>query len=165
MKATTPEDRHLTASMLVLDPEARKVLLVHHRKMGVWVFPGGHVDPNETAGEAAVREVLEETGLKAEHAGQEPVELPGMVWHPSPWVTAVIPAPAWGASADGVWPAEPAHHHIDQLYLGTGDSTAPLVRQEEEVHGAAWVLVSQLRSWNVRAEVPVLAAAALRVLS
>ena len=30
---------------------------------GYWCLPGGHIDPNETAEEAVVREVKEETGL------------------------------------------------------------------------------------------------------
>ncbi|MFY1633651.1 NUDIX domain-containing protein [Solwaraspora sp. WMMB335] len=37
---------------------------MHHRKIGLWLYPGGHVDPNETPAEAAVREVVEETGVQ-----------------------------------------------------------------------------------------------------
>jgi len=51
-----------TASGLVVTGD-RKVLLVEHRKLGVWLYPGGHIDPNETPDEALHREVLEETGL------------------------------------------------------------------------------------------------------
>ncbi|HHT49207.1 MAG TPA: NUDIX hydrolase [Firmicutes bacterium] len=36
------------------------------RKNGVWLMPKGHVDPGESLEEAAVREVLEETGLVAQ---------------------------------------------------------------------------------------------------
>lgn len=43
-----------------------RLLLVHHRKEGKWLAPGGHVEPNETPDEAAVREVREETGLDIE---------------------------------------------------------------------------------------------------
>ncbi|WSW80255.1 NUDIX hydrolase [Streptomyces sp. NBC_00996] len=34
----------------------------------VWALPGGTVEPGETPGQAAVREVLEETGLSVEAA-------------------------------------------------------------------------------------------------
>ncbi len=41
-----------------------KVLLVKHRKLGVWLNPGGHVEEGETPPEAAIRETLEETGIR-----------------------------------------------------------------------------------------------------
>lgn len=51
-----------TASVLVLRPD-RRVLLVFHDKLGVWLGPGGHVEPGESPDQAALREVREETGL------------------------------------------------------------------------------------------------------
>lgn len=45
-----------------------EVLLLRDR-MGFWVFPKGHVEPGETLEEAAVREVWEETGVRAEVVG------------------------------------------------------------------------------------------------
>ena len=41
-----------------------KVLLVKHKKLGIWLPPGGHIEPNELAHQAAEREFWEETGLK-----------------------------------------------------------------------------------------------------
>ncbi|HIE41386.1 MAG TPA: NUDIX domain-containing protein [Candidatus Aenigmarchaeota archaeon] len=54
--------KHFTASALIIN-KAKKVLLVNHRKLGVWLYPGGHVEWNETPDETVVREVKEETGL------------------------------------------------------------------------------------------------------
>ncbi|WP_243030821.1 NUDIX hydrolase [Thermus altitudinis] len=45
--------------------EKGEVLLLRDR-MGFWVFPKGHLEPGESLEEAAVREVLEETGIRAE---------------------------------------------------------------------------------------------------
>lgn len=46
-----------------------RALLVQRRNppgAGLWGFPGGHVEPGETALKAAARELLEETGVTAE---------------------------------------------------------------------------------------------------
>lgn len=42
-----------------------KVLILEHRN-GTWVFPKGHIDPGESALEAALREVEEEAGVSAQ---------------------------------------------------------------------------------------------------
>ncbi|MFA5250451.1 MAG: NUDIX domain-containing protein [Parachlamydiales bacterium] len=43
-----------------------RVLLLFHTKLKKWLFPGGHIEPNETPDQAVVREVKEETGLDLE---------------------------------------------------------------------------------------------------
>jgi len=40
-----------------------KVLLIKHKRLGTWLPVGGELEPGETPAEAAVRELLEETGL------------------------------------------------------------------------------------------------------
>ncbi|WP_347268723.1 NUDIX hydrolase [Paracoccus sp. (in: a-proteobacteria)] len=54
----------LAALAVLLD--GGRVLLVQRRNppdAGLWGFPGGHVEPGETALEAARRELAEETGV------------------------------------------------------------------------------------------------------
>ena len=53
--------RHFTATVYVVYD--RKVLLHKHKKHGIWIGVGGHIDEDELPEEAAVREVKEETGL------------------------------------------------------------------------------------------------------
>ncbi len=43
-----------------------KVLLIHHKKLNLWLPVGGHIDKDETPDEAIIREIKEETGLDAE---------------------------------------------------------------------------------------------------
>ncbi len=45
------------------------VLLHLHKKYGIWVSPGGHIDAGEDVNEAVLREVWEEVGLKVELVG------------------------------------------------------------------------------------------------
>lgn len=55
---------HVTASALVVSPDRGRVLLIHHERLGRWLQPGGHLEPNDvTAAAAARRELREETGL------------------------------------------------------------------------------------------------------
>ncbi|MCA9369267.1 MAG: NUDIX domain-containing protein [Pseudomonadales bacterium] len=41
-----------------------KVLLVKHKKLGIWLNPGGHIDEDELPHQAAEREFWEETGVR-----------------------------------------------------------------------------------------------------
>ena len=58
---------HVTGSGIVVGP--RGVVLLEHKRLGIWLQPGGHIDPNETPWDAALRESREETGLEVAFAG------------------------------------------------------------------------------------------------
>ena len=55
---------HLTASAFVLSPDGDELLLIDHPSLGLWLQPGGHIEPGDAdVFAAARREVAEETGL------------------------------------------------------------------------------------------------------
>lgn len=54
---------HVTASAWVLSPDGGAALLTHHRRLGRWFQPGGHVENDRTIQEAALREAREESGI------------------------------------------------------------------------------------------------------
>jgi 8-oxo-dGTP pyrophosphatase MutT (NUDIX family) len=57
------EPGHITASGIVLGP-GRQIALVFHKKLQLWLQPGGHIETTDATLEAAVRrEVAEELGL------------------------------------------------------------------------------------------------------
>jgi 8-oxo-dGTP pyrophosphatase MutT (NUDIX family) len=67
---------HLTASAAVLDARAERVLLVLHRKVGLWLQPGGHCEPSDISlAKAALREATEETGIDGLRFAGGPVHL------------------------------------------------------------------------------------------
>ncbi|MGA2528778.1 MAG: NUDIX domain-containing protein [Acidimicrobiales bacterium] len=58
---------HFTGSAIVVGP--RGTVLHLHKRLGMWMQPGGHIEPGEAPWEAAVRETREETGLPVHHPG------------------------------------------------------------------------------------------------
>jgi 8-oxo-dGTP pyrophosphatase MutT (NUDIX family) len=99
--------RHFTASAIVLDDHDR-VLLVHHNKIGKWLYPGGHIDPNEGPAQAAQREVLEEAGIHTQVITGDLFTHPAVTTHATPY--AIIEMDVVDAKAR-------AHRHIDLVYL------------------------------------------------
>ena len=63
----------LTVAGYIIDED--RVLLIEHKKLGLWLPVGGHIDPNETPDQAMVREAKEEVGLDIKLL-QIPIEIP-----------------------------------------------------------------------------------------
>ena len=103
---------HITASAIVVG--ARGVVLHRHKRLGLWLQPGGHVEPGEWPHEAARREAAEETGLDVRHPGSSP-QLVHVDVHPGPRGHTHLdvrylleapdddPAPGPGESPDVAW--------------------------------------------------------------
>lgn len=73
-KPATPNP-HLVAYFLLIDSSANQVLLVDHKKAGLWLPAGGHVEPNEHPRETVKREILEELGIEADFMMVDPLFL------------------------------------------------------------------------------------------
>ncbi len=66
---------HLCVYFAVFDPKTHRVFIGHHKKSGLWLFNGGHMDPNESAVDTVVREAKEEWGILPPNA----IPLPKLV--------------------------------------------------------------------------------------
>jgi len=61
---------HVTASGIVVG--RRGTVLHRHKRLGIWMQPGGHIDAGETPAMAARREATEELGLAVAHPASGP---------------------------------------------------------------------------------------------
>ena len=106
---------HVTASAVVLAPTRSAVLLVLHKKVGLWLQPGGHVDDDDPSlAAAALREATEETGVA------------GLVVDPGPLLLDRHPAPC------GV------EHHLDVQFLVRASNRATPICSEESLDVRWW---------------------------
>lgn len=116
-----------------------QILMIHHKKFNKWMIPGGHIEVNENPNEAAIREVLEESGIN--------IKLVSFI-HKELSVT------------DGEWLLAPeylyqqlipfsqkeeAHYHIDLTYIGYA-LNHELVLNSEETNAVEWVPISGLET-------------------
>ncbi len=121
--------RQFTATVYILENE--RTLLIFHRKLQKWLPPGGHIDPNETPPEAALREALEETGLHVELIKEENVwiEEKNAVSMERPYLCLLEEIPEHKG--------EPAHQHMDMIYLSR-PVKGELVKNDRETDGLRW---------------------------
>ena len=113
---------HLTASAFVVDPRAEAVALIHHRKLGLWLQPGGHADGEGNLALVARTEVAEEVGLN------------GLHW--------LLPAFDLNIHAIPARPGEGEHLHLDLRFLAVAidhGAGIDLTVNHEETTGAGWV--------------------------
>jgi len=79
------------------------VMLHRHPKLGMWLPCGGHVEPGELPDDAAVRELLEESGVRVRLIGPHPVDAPG-------------PRPLARPRGVQLETIAPGHEHVDLVY-------------------------------------------------
>lgn len=115
-------DRHFTATAYVV--AHGRTLLLWHAKLGMWLPPGGHLEPNEDPVQGAIREVEEEAGLAVD------VIVPPGVLALTEAGPGVLPPPEVILVEDIVRADQPFHQHIDHVYFtraaGVVDFAAPI---------------------------------------
>ncbi|MBL8897010.1 MAG: NUDIX domain-containing protein [Planctomycetes bacterium] len=118
---------HFTGAAFVIDGRGR-LLLTHHRKLGLWLQLGGHAE-SERRGEAvALREAHEESGLAR------------LEFHPA--LRDERGAPRLLDLDIHAIPArrdEPAHEHWDLRYLLLAEEPEKIVLDPAESRALAWV--------------------------
>lgn len=110
---------HITASAWLVNKDNSKALLMHHKKLDMWVQLGGHCDGNVDALAVAIKEAQEESGImgiESVHHGIFDIDV------------HLIPENK----------KEKAHYHYDIRFLLRVISDEDYV-QNEESHALAWI--------------------------
>ena len=114
---------HFTASCWLVDRRGERVLLTHHRKLGLWLQLGGHADGERDLRIAALKEAEEESGLRELRIEDAIFDL------------------------DRHWIPEhkdvPAHWHYDVRYVVHAQGSESYVVSDES-HDLAWRDIAQL---------------------
>jgi len=106
---------HITGSGIVVGD--RGVVLHLHKRLNMWLQPGGHIDAGETPAEGALREAREETGLDVTHPAT------------GPWLVHL-----------DVHPGPRGHTHLDLRYLmyAPDADPAPGADESQDVRWFEW---------------------------
>ena len=114
---------HFSSSAFVVNKEKNKMLVVYHNIFGAWIYPGGHADGEEDLLSVAIREVKEETGLKA-----KPLDTS---------IFGIQSLAIDGHVKKGMY--VPAHVHLDVVYLLEGNDQENVFMKEDENKGVQWI--------------------------
>lgn len=139
--------RHFTASAVILS--GNRVLLLASAKGSGWIYPGGHVVPDEDPAEAVIREVREEVGLEIDLLVQPRFSHPKIREVPSPFTIMDV---AVRDRHVGL------HHHVDFVYAARPTTTSISLNHESTAF--RWVPVVEVGELPVPQELPGLIAAA-----
>ncbi len=139
---SAPLTRDFTVAVFVVHNS--KVLLHFHQKLQRWLPPGGHIDPNELPDEAAVREVMEETGVACTLLRGDTLTFDD----PTLPVQLVTPA---GIQLEQIGPD---HQHIDLIYYATG---APAEARDQ----VGWFALDELGPLDLTEEITMRCALAI----
>ena len=128
--------QHFTVTAFVSIPG--RTLLHWHHKVGLWLPPGGHIEPNENPVQAVVRETLEETGMQVEIVPTTaPFPYPDPPQLPPPVTIMVEPIRAFGG--------EVAHHHMDLIYFTRPREVANRVHPPTPAGSWRWLTRAELK--------------------
>ncbi len=121
---------HVTASAWVLNPTRSHVLLLHHKKLDMWLQPGGHADGDPDVLSVMIKEVEEETGVSRDHI-------------------RLVNGNVFDVDVHVVYQTDndPRHVHFDIRFLVEMDDDVPIPGNEES-HAVRWVPVRQVLAYN-----------------
>jgi 8-oxo-dGTP pyrophosphatase MutT (NUDIX family) len=119
---------HLCVYFAAYDRSAKKVFMISHKKSGLWLFSGGHVDEGETLRQAVEREIGEEWGMEAKILNLKAPEMLTITKVNNPGKTCRLHYDIW--------------HFIP---VDMGSFNPDTEKLAEEAHGSCWLSLEDAR--------------------
>lgn len=127
------EVAHITSSGFVVNKERNKVLMVHHNIYNSWSWTGGHADGEEDLLGVAMREVMEETGVKN-------------IYPVIPDIFSLDILTVVGHVKRGKYVSP--HLHLSVAYLIEADDRECLIVKKDENSGVRWIPIDQINEYS-----------------
>ena len=121
---------HFTGSAWVLNPSRTHALMLKHRKLGMWLQPGGHADGDADITRVVLTEVSEESGVDLNNVKLVSDAIFDVDEH-------IIPANA----------KDPRHKHFDIRFLVEIDDALEIPGNEESID-IGWVALREIARFN-----------------
>jgi len=140
----------------------QSVLLVKHKKVGLWLNPGGHIEANELPHQAAERECWEETNIKVKAVDWQKLPATGTEYVPNPFATNLHWASqenynARTADPEQYQPLSPwkrgCEQHLNFLYLVEAIDSVEFKQNVEETDGIKWVELDKLDEADLHSDI------------
>ncbi len=125
--------RLFCATVYVFDKTGTNCLMLKHKKLQKWLPPGGKIDPNELPDTAAIRECLEETGVKIKLIGEKTPVTGGLIRPDGIQLNTIIPNEL---------------DHIDLIYLAQPEQDTELVLNQREAEEVKWIPIQEVLANN-----------------
>ena len=114
---------HLTASVWVVSPDRKQVLMCYHNIYHSWSWLGGHADGDRNLLRVAMKEVQEESGLQEVRPVSEDI-----------FSLEILTVDGHEKRGEYV----SSHLHLNITYLLEADPDAPLHNKADENAGVKW---------------------------
>ena len=126
----TLESGHVTGSSWVVNPNRTHVLMLHHRKLDLWLQPGGHADGNSDIHDVVIKETSEESGISVKDI-------------------KLLSSEIFDVDIHTIYPNQydNRHEHYDIRFLLEIDD-ALAIPGNDESHQIGWVALNRVSQFN-----------------
>ncbi|MBW2978322.1 NUDIX hydrolase [Candidatus Woesearchaeota archaeon] len=121
-----------------------KVLLIHHKKLDVWLPCGGHIDKGETPDNALKREFKEELNLDIRILNRNNIPMDGNI-------IKQLAVPFY-VNVHQISKTED-HDHCCLYYLCQPKNPEKIIANKDELKDFAWVSIEELNQDHIPADV------------